>query len=100
AGEAESAGLAARRPILDAIRQGLLGGIASINLCTLDGLARELFTYEGSGTLFTREDYCRVAPLALDDFAEVEKLLERGQREGYLKLRGEEEVARLLLSAY
>jgi len=100
AGEAESAGLGARRPLLDAIRQGLLGGIASVNLCTLEGLARELFTYEGAGTLFTREDYCRVAPLALDDFHEVEKLLERGEREGYLKTRTQEEVARILLSAY
>src|SRR5262249_44438555 len=54
AGEAESVGLASRRPLLDAIRQGLVGGIASVNLCTLEGLARELFTYEGSGTLFTR----------------------------------------------
>jgi amino-acid N-acetyltransferase len=100
AGEAESAGLGDRRRLLDAIRRGLAAGIASVNLCPLDGLARELFTYEGSGTLFTREDYCRVAPLALDDFHEVEKLLERGQREGYLQLRSQEEIARLLLSAY
>ena len=100
AGEAEWAGLGARRPLLDAIRQGLLGGINSVNLCSLEGLARELFTYEGSGTLFTREDYCRVAPLAIDDFHEVEKLLERGQREGYLKARTPEEIAGILLSGY
>ncbi|MBI3767436.1 MAG: hypothetical protein HY271_02955 [Deltaproteobacteria bacterium] len=99
-GEAESAGLAARRPLLAAIRAGLLAGITSVNLCTLDGLARELFTYEGSGTLFTREDYCRVAPLALDDFHEVEKLLERGQREGYLKHRDPDEIGRILISGY
>jgi amino-acid N-acetyltransferase len=100
AGEAEWAGLGVRRPLLDAIRQGLLGGINSVNLCNLEGLARELFTYEGSGTLFTREDYCRVAPLALDDFHEVEKLLERGQREGYLKVRTPEEIAGILISGY
>jgi amino-acid N-acetyltransferase len=100
AGEAEWAGLGPRRAMLDAIRNGLLAGINSVNLCSLEGLARELFTYEGSGTLFTLEDYCRVAPLALDDFHEVEKLLERGQREGYLKVRSAEEIARILLSGY
>ncbi|HEY2388229.1 MAG TPA: GNAT family N-acetyltransferase [Candidatus Binatia bacterium] len=99
-GEAESAGLGARRPLLEAIHRGLRAGIASINLCPLDGVAHELFTYEGSGTLFTREDYCRVAPLALDDFHEVEKLLERGQREGYLKLRSPAEIGHILISGY
>jgi amino-acid N-acetyltransferase len=99
-GEAESAGLGARRPLLEAIHRGLRAGIASINLSPLDGVARELFTYEGAGTLFTREDYCRVAPLALDDFHEVEKLLERGQREGYLKLRSAGEIGRILIAGY
>jgi len=100
AGEAEWAGLGARRPLLEAIRQGLLAGISSINLCRLDSLARELFTYEGSGTLFTREDYCRVERLGLDDFHEVEKLLERGQSEGYLKDRSGDEIARILIAGY
>ena len=72
----------------------------SINVCTLDGIARELFTYEGSGTLFTREDYCKVERLSLDDFHEVEKVLERGQREGYLKARTPAEIAPILFSGY
>jgi amino-acid N-acetyltransferase len=100
AGEAEWAGVGARRALLEAIDQGLKGGIGSINLCALGGLTRELFTYEGSGTLFTLEDYCRVAPLALDDFHEVEKLLERGEREGYLKPRSPAEIGRILLSGW
>ena len=100
AGEAESAGLGARRALLDAVRTGLVGGISSINVCPLDGIARELFTYEGSGTLFTREDYCRVERLSLDDFHEVEKVLERGQREGYLKERTPAEIAPILFSGY
>ncbi len=99
-GEAESAGLGARRPLLAAIREALLAGITSVNLAPLDGVARELFTYEGSGTLFTREDYCRVAPLTLDDYHEVEKLLERGQSEGYLKYRDADEIGRILISGY
>ena len=52
-GQAEWAGLAARRDTLDAVRAALRGGVHAVNLCTLEGLARELYTYEGSGTLFT-----------------------------------------------
>ena len=100
AGEAEWAGLAKRRKTLDAIQAALRGGIHSVNLCSLDGLARELYTYEGSGTLFTLEDYCRVERLGIDDFAEVERLMARGQREGYLKLRSSAETARVLLNGY
>lgn len=100
AGEAEWAGLAARRATFDAVRGALLGGVGSVNLCALAGAARELFTYEGSGTLFTRADYCRIERVGIDDFEEMERLIERGQREGVLKLRTPEEVAGLLINAY
>jgi amino-acid N-acetyltransferase len=100
AGEAEWVGVAERRPLIEVIRDGLLRGIPSINLCPLEGLAHELYTYEGSGTLFTLEDYCRVEPLGIDDFREVELLLERGQREGFLKLRSAEEIAEILFTGY
>jgi N-acetylglutamate synthase-like GNAT family acetyltransferase len=100
AGEAESAGLGTRRALLEAVRTGLLDGVSSVNVCTVEGVARELFTYEGSGTLFTREDYCKVERLSLDDFHEVEKVLERGQREGYLKVRTPAEIAPILFSGY
>src|SRR5262249_45499754 len=86
-GQAEWAGLATRRATLDAVRAALLAGVRAVNLCTLEGLARELYTYEGSGTLFTHEDYCRVERLGIDDFEEVERLIACGQREGYLKPR-------------
>lgn len=99
-GQAEWAGLAARRPTFEAARGALLGGVSSVNLCTLAGSARELFTYEGSGTLFTHADYCRIERAGIDDFAEVERLIERGQREGVLKFRTPEEVAALLVNAY
>ena len=95
-GEAEWSGLGDRRALLVAVRDALQGGVESVNLCTAEGIAEELFTYEGSGTLFTRDDYCRVAPLGLDDFAQAERLLERGQREGLLKLRSPEEIAEVL----
>jgi len=99
-GQAEWAGLAGRRAIFDAVRAALRAGVRSVNLCTLPGLARELYTYEGSGTLFTREDYCRIERLGIDDFEEVERLITRGQREGYLKPRVPEDVARILLNGF
>jgi amino-acid N-acetyltransferase len=99
-GEAEWIGIGHRRPLLEAIRNALHGGVQSVNLCHLQGVARELFTYEGAGTLFTLEDYCRVERLRIDEFPEVEKLLERGQREGYLRLRTPEEIGDVLMSGY
>ena len=99
-GEAEWVGLGHRRPLIQAIREGLLRGIPSINLCALGGLARELYTYEGSGTLFTLEDYCRVERLGIDDFREVERLFERGQRDGFLKIRSREEIGEILFTGY
>jgi amino-acid N-acetyltransferase len=99
-GQAEWTGLAGRRATFDAVRAALRAGVRSVNLCTLPGLARELYTYEGAGTLFTLEDYCRIERLGIDDFEEVERLISRGQREGYLKPRAPEEVARILLNGF
>ncbi len=99
-GEAEWTGLGDRRAVLVAVRTALEGGVEAVNLCTPDGIAEELFTYVGSGTLFTRGDYCRVAPLGLDDFAQAERLLERGQREGMLKHRSPDEVAQVLACGF
>jgi len=99
-GEAEWAGLGPRRPLLEAIGVALEGGVSSVTLCSLSGLARELFTYEGSGTLFTLTDYCRVERLGIDDFHEVEKLMQRGEQEGYLKARTPQEIGQLLMHGY
>jgi len=99
-GEAEWAGLGGRRPLPEAGGGALEGGVASVTLCPLSGLARELFTYEGCGTLFTLTDYCSVDRLGIDDFYEVEKLLQRGEREGYLKGRTPQEITKLLLHGY
>ncbi len=100
AGQAEWAGLADRRATLDAVRSALVGGVRSVNLCTLSGVSRELFTYDGAGTLFTLADYCTVQRLGIDDFEEVERLIERGQREGLLKPRSAEEIAALIVDGY
>jgi amino-acid N-acetyltransferase len=100
-GEAEWTGLGARRPVLCAVDRALEGHVVeSVNLCTPAGVAEELFSYTGSGTLFTIEDYCTVQPLGIDEFAQAERLLARGAREGLLKLRKPEEVAKVLATAY
>ena len=95
-GEAEWSGLGDRRGLLVAVRAALESGVEQVNLCPPDGVAEELFTYAGSGTLFTEGDYTRVGPLALDEFEQAERLLERGHRDGALKLRSAEEVAEVL----
>lgn len=99
-GQAEWAGLGARRRIFASAHRALTGGAGSVNLCDLEGLDRELFTYVGSGTLFTLSDYCAVRRLSIDDYPEVERLLCRGEREGVLKPRSLPEIARILVHGY
>jgi N-acetylglutamate synthase-like GNAT family acetyltransferase len=96
----EAAGFVTRRPVLDAIHAALAGGVTSVSLCPLAGLGQELFTYEGSGTLFTRAEYCQIEKLGIDDFHEVERLLQRAVQAGSLKPRTPAEMARLLLYGY
>jgi N-acetylglutamate synthase-like GNAT family acetyltransferase len=96
----EAAGLAVRRPVLEAIHAALVGGVTSVSLCPMAGVGQELFTYEGCGTLFTRAEYCQIEKLGIDDFHEVERLLHRAEQAGYLKPRTPYEMARLLLHGY
>jgi amino-acid N-acetyltransferase len=99
-GEAEWAGLGDRREALTVIRHALQEGVESVNVCTPSGVARELFTYDGSGTLFTQGDYCRVEPLGIDSFGQAERLLAQGQRAGALKHRSAAEIAAVLASGF
>jgi len=81
--------------------QGMLeGGLPAVNLCSLDGLAADLFTYAGSGTFFTRERYAHVRRLALDDFDAAADLVARGVSEGYLVARSEGELERVLSGGF
>lgn len=98
--QAETAWIAARRPLLEALYDALAGGVTSVSLCALADLEQELFTYEGGGTLFTRAEYCQIEKLGIDDFHEVETLLDRAEQAGYLKPRTPHETARLLLHGY
>ena len=89
-----------RHQQLETARLALEGGVASVSLCSPASLAKELFTYEGCGTFFTLTDYCQAERLALDDFSEAERLIQRGEQEGALKKRTPSEVSQLLLHGY
>jgi N-acetylglutamate synthase-like GNAT family acetyltransferase len=81
-----------RLALLREIERGLRQGLPAVNLCAGEGLADELFTYAGSGTLFTRERYVDVRPLGIDDFDAADDLIARGVAEGYLAPRSPEQL--------
>ena len=78
----------------------LEAGIAAVNVCDLPGVDDELFTYAGSGTLFTRERYVSVRPLGVDDYDAAHDLLRRGVAEGYLAPRTPEQIDAVLASGF
>jgi len=90
----------ARLALLREIEMALSAGVAAVNLSTLEGLADELFTYAGSGTLFTRERYVLVRRLGLDDYDAAADLIARGVAEGYLVPRSPEEVEKVFVSGF
>jgi amino-acid N-acetyltransferase len=75
-------------------------GLDSVNLTTVAGAGDELFSYQGAGTLLTSGEYCHVEKLRVDDFAQANTLLDRGEREGFLLPRDAAERGRLLLGAF
>ena len=89
-----------RLALLREIEMALSAGVGAVNLSTLEGLADELFTYAGSGTLFTRERYVVVRRLGLDDYDAAAGLIARGEAEGYLVPRTPEEVERIFVSGF
>ncbi len=97
----ERSAVEADRPGLLREIEGMLGaGVRAVNLCTLDGLADELFTYAGSGTLFTRDRYVVVRRLGIDDYDLADHLIARGVEEGYLAPRSPEEIERVLAAGF
>ncbi|MEE2677980.1 MAG: GNAT family N-acetyltransferase [Myxococcota bacterium] len=89
-----------RRHLLVEIERALRAGLPAVNLCTVAGLEDELFTYAGSGTLFTRQRYVVVRRLGLDDYDAADPLIARGVAEGYLAPRSPDEVDRVLASGF
>ena len=91
---------AGRLALLREIERALDAGVAAVNLTTLDGVADELFTYAGSGTLFSRQRYVEVRPLGLDDYDAANDLIARGVAEGFLAPRAPEEVEDVLANGF
>ncbi len=81
-----------RTPLLREVEAALRGGVPAVNVCTADELGEELFSYAGSGTLFTLGRYVDVRRLGIDDFDAANDLVARGVAEGYLAARSEEEL--------
>jgi N-acetylglutamate synthase-like GNAT family acetyltransferase len=91
---------ATRRAILRAAARALKEGVGSVNLTSPREVYEELFSFLGTGTLFTEQQYGHVRQISIDDFEEVEALIARGQNEGFLLRRSEDEIARLLPSCF
>ena len=89
-----------RRAELRAVARALGNGVGSVNLVAPRDVYDELFSFVGTGTLFTERQYGFVRPVSIDDFEEVEALILRGQREGHLLARSREEIAQLLPSCF
>ena len=84
--------------VVPAIERALAGGVTSANLCRAEDLDRELFTFDGTGTLFTSGGYLRLDRLRVDDLPAVEALVAQGVADGVLRSRDREEVARLAVT--
>ncbi len=89
-----------RLPLWRQVEALLESGISAVNVCDLAGIDDELFTYAGSGTLFTRERYVSVRLLGVDDYDAAHDLLRRGLAEGYLAPRTPEQIDQVLASGF
>ncbi|MEN8180931.1 MAG: GNAT family N-acetyltransferase [Myxococcota bacterium] len=89
-----------RLPLLREVETVLAAGVPAVNVCTPAGLSDELFTYSGSGTLFTLERYVRVRRLGVDDYDAAADLIARGVEEGFLLPRESAVVDRVLASGF
>jgi N-acetylglutamate synthase-like GNAT family acetyltransferase len=89
-----------RRMLIRAADRALRDGVASVNLTAPGDVYRELFSFSGTGTLFTETRYADIRPISIDDFDEVHGLILRGQQEGFLLPRNAEEIAGLLPSCF
>ncbi|MGH7948257.1 MAG: hypothetical protein ACREQF_03425, partial [Candidatus Binataceae bacterium] len=89
-----------RRAIVRAAEHALKDGVGSVNLVAPRDVYDELFSFLGAGTLFTEMQYGWVRPISIDDFEEVEALIVRAQREGFLLERSTDQIARLLPSCF
>jgi N-acetylglutamate synthase-like GNAT family acetyltransferase len=87
-----------RRRLVRAANRSIGAGVASVSLVSPLEVYEELFSFSGTGTIFTEGGYGNVRQIGIDDFEEVEALIMRAQNEGFLLSRNKEEIARLLPS--
>jgi N-acetylglutamate synthase-like GNAT family acetyltransferase len=86
--------------LLRETEKALDAGLHAVNLCSAAGLEDELFTYAGSGTLFSLDRYVEVRRLGIDDYDAADDLIGRGVDEGYLAPRSPEEIERVLANGF
>lgn len=89
-----------RRAMLRAAKRALEDGVNSVNLTSPGSVYDELFSFVGTGTLFTEAAYGSVKPISIEDFEEAEAMIQRGQNEGLLLFRTQEEIAHILPSCF
>lgn len=89
-----------RAALLREFEMAIEAGLAAVNLCALDAIGDDLFSYAGAGTLFTRERYLELRPLTIDDFDAADDLVARGVAEGYLASRSPAEVEQVLSNGF
>jgi N-acetylglutamate synthase-like GNAT family acetyltransferase len=89
-----------RRLMLEEISLMVRSGLPAVNLCAFQGVADDLFTFEGSGTFFARDRYLDVRRLALDEFDAAHDLVRRGVAEGYLVERDAAQLDQVLSHAF
>jgi N-acetylglutamate synthase-like GNAT family acetyltransferase len=94
------AGSRLRRRIVRLATDALRDGVGSVNLVSPRNVYEELFSFTGLGTLFTLTQYGSVRPISIDDFEEVEALIERGQDSGFLLHRSKEQIEQILPSCF
>jgi amino-acid N-acetyltransferase len=83
-----------------AAHRAIGAGVASVSLVSAREVYEELFSFSGTGTIFTEGGYGNARQISIDDFEEVEALILRAQNEGFLLSRNKEEIARLLPSCF
>jgi N-acetylglutamate synthase-like GNAT family acetyltransferase len=89
-----------RRGLVRAAHRAIVAGVASVSVVSPREVYEELFSFGGTGTIFTEGGYGNVRQISIEDFEEVEALIVRAQNEGFLLSRSEGEIARLLPSCF
>ena len=65
-----------RRGLVRAAHRAIGAGVASVSLVSPREVYEELFSFSGTGTIFTEGGYGNVRQISIDDFEEVEALWE------------------------